>query len=791
MLGHDVHDVAAERVQAELEGDIQAGDRAQIQAAGQVQAHGHAAAVDDDQAGGILLEAETVWPHLDRHVGKCGQAVCFAETEVQCAVEFDKAEHVDFQLAKDAQEGGRVVQHDGLEGVSGFDGVTGQCHHHIQHAIADVFAGVQAAVAVEVFTRIKHAVAPVFAEVQHTVAVGVFTGSRPGAFTEVDGGQRKAGLYIGIEADDGLGSLPFELLDGAQRGRVKVQRQVELLGVLALVLPEAAIAGPVKLAVGKAGQAIAGVVVPGFDDLANVQREARTQVDLQRDVARLHDHPWHAIEANFVDRGPTGQVDTNAHPLQRNVGLGRDQQAQVKVLKHHTDGARVDIVRLVNAAIVVAVVKVTSRLAIHNGRYAHEGVGIVDANGHGGDDGLFTIGQGDLFTRALGEGHGSRHLQHATQVDLGIADLGLDDFFIKVDENHVVAARWQRKAGPVDLAVLVAVFAELKDAVAVGVFARIQAKVVVQVFTQIQNAVEVDVFGEILERRTFLEVDGWRTEQLQGQVHRRRRFRDQEGVDVDFNVAQLGRQHGLVDAHQPGAFDAGLRRHPHGRVLLKLRRHGEDHGLEDGKTKVDVVDFQTHRAFVDVIQDAILIQIRTVAVGTADARKTDQVGTTQGHGLDVDVDVIQVHPRHITDVVEQWAQATRIDLDVVNLAFTEGQRAAQVHKVGQRNFGQADVQTHHRRAIEVQRHRLVAGAHHMANVVGGGDLQSNRVDLGLAGCHAAVNRHGAEQLQPLTTGVVFERDVTAQNFQEITKAIGAQLVGGGLDGGHALDRVTE
>ncbi len=274
-------------------------------------------------------------------------------------------------------------------------------------------------------------------------------------------------------------------------------------------------------------------------------------------------------------------------------------------------------------------------------------------------------------------------MQHTAQVDLGIADFGLDDFFIEIDEDHVVAAGWQRKTGTVDLPVLVTVFAQLQNPVAIGVFARIQTKVVVQVFAQIQNTVEIDVLCEIFERRTFLEVDGWRAEQLQGQVHRGRRIRDQEGVDVDFHIKQLCRQNSLVNAHQPGTFNAGLRRHPHGRVLLQLRRHGEDHGLEDGKAEVHVVDFKAHCAGVDVVQDAVLVQVGTVAVRTADTSETFQVGTTQRHGLDVEVDVVQVYARHITDVVEQWAQATRIDLDVVDLALAESQRATQVHKVGQ------------------------------------------------------------------------------------------------------------
>ena len=93
-------------------------------------------------------------------------------------------------------------------------------------------------------------------------------------------------------------------------------------------------------------------------------------------------------------------------------------------------------------------------------------------------------------------------------------------------------------------------------------------------------------------------------------------------------------------------------------------------------------------------EDAIALHVVAGAVRPANAGKTYEVGTAQGHRLDVQVDVVQVSACEITDVAEQGAQATRIDLDVVNLALAEGQRSAQVHKVGQRNFSQADVQAH-------------------------------------------------------------------------------------------------
>ena len=59
------------------------------------------------------------------------------------------------------------------------------------------------------------------------------------------------------------------------------------------------------------------------------------------------------------------------------------------------------------------------------------------------------------------------------------------------------------------------------------------------------------------------------------------------------------------------------------------------------------------------------------------------------------------------------------------------------------------------------------------------------------GADVAVNRQGAEDAAPLGAVVVFERDVTAQNFQEITKAVGTQLIGRGLDGCHVCHRLAE
>ena len=177
------------------------------------------------------------------------------------------------------------------------------------------------------------------------------------------------------------------------------------------------------------------------------------------------------------------------------------------------------------------------------------------------------------------------------------------------------------------------------------------------------------------------------------------------------------------------------------------------------------------------------------AVGPANTGKAFQVGAAQRHRLHIQVDVVEVHAGDIADVIEQGAQATRIDLDVVNLALAESQRAAQVHKVGQRNLGQADVQAHDRRAVEVKGDRLFAGAHHMAFALG--DLGRQHGGVNHLAAHVPVDGQRAEQIEPLAAVVVLERDITAQDLQEVAKAISAQLISGRLDGGDVLDGVTK
>ena len=179
----------------------------------------------------------------------------------------------------------------------------------------------------------------------------------------------------------------------------------------------------------------------------------------------------HTHQADVIDLGLHRQIHAHVYARQVNHQLFGNDHAQVQVANGQAHGLGVDGVGLFDAAVVVAVVEVAARLAALNGRHTNETIGVVDAYGQGGDDGLRTVAQGDGFAALLGKGHGSRQLHKAGQVDLGVAHLGLDDFLGEVEEDHVVAAGRQGKAGAVYAPVLVAVFAQVKLAIVVAVFA--------------------------------------------------------------------------------------------------------------------------------------------------------------------------------------------------------------------------------------------------------------------------------------------------------------------------------
>ena len=136
----------------------------------------------------------------------------------------------------------------------------------------------------------------------------------------------------------------------------------------------------------------------------------------------------------------------------------------------------------------------------------------------------------------------------------------MDNLLIKIEENAVVAARRHHEAGSIDLAVLIAVFAQVEDAVVVFILTRIKNEVGVQILTLEQYAVTVGVFGVVFERRAELVIDGRRSKQLQRRVDDGSRLGNHEGIDVDLNIFSNYHHDARINAHQRGRLNAGLGR---------------------------------------------------------------------------------------------------------------------------------------------------------------------------------------------------------------------------------------
>ena len=412
------------------------------------------------------------------------------------------------------------------------------------------------------------------------------------------------------------------------------------------------------------------------------------------------------------------------------------------------DGLAVGAVPLVDAAVVVAVVEV----AMTADRNTEEGIRVVDAHGQRRDRGLLAIGQRHLLGATLGQGHGCRHLQEAGEVDLRVADLGLHDLLVEIDEDHVVAASRQREACCVDAAVLVTVLA------------------------RVDHAVAVLVLGVVPEGGAALEVDGRRAEQLQCCVDRSRGLAEHEGVDVDLNVFGPYFQDVFVHADQRGGPDAGL-----GGDELRIERPNARHevqqrGRHDGQAEVDVGHLQADRSLVHEVGDAVRRvgarragQVRAIAVRPADAGKTGQVGAAQGERPDLHVVHVaaQGGAGGLPDALQQRRQAAGVDADVVHLALAEGQRALQVQEVGHDDLRESDVQAHQFAALEIEPHWRAAG----------GDDQSAvgaRPDAG-------INRHRAQKaVHGLAAGVDLHCDVASQDAQQVAQTVHAKLVSAGL-----------
>ena len=144
-------------------------------------------------------------------------------------------------------------------------------------------------------------------------------------------------------------------------------------------------------------------LVPG---VAGVDAGAQARVQVQSQVLGIeHQALGHAHQADVIDLGLHRHVQAHVYACQVNHQLFGNDHAQVQVANGQAHGLGVDGVGLFDAAVVVAVVEVAARLTALNGRHANEPIGIVDAYGQGGDDGLRAVAQGDGFAALFGESH--------------------------------------------------------------------------------------------------------------------------------------------------------------------------------------------------------------------------------------------------------------------------------------------------------------------------------------------------------------------------------------------------
>ena len=444
------------------------------------------------------------------------------------------------------------------------------------------------------------------------------------------------------------------------------------------------------------------------DDLAQVELETRAQVDLDRDVLGLESHARNADQTDHVDRYSTGKIDADADALEPDHELLGDDQPDIEVFNRQAHCRGIDIrnVKRSDAAVVVVV----DPIATHT----HEGIGIGHADRHRGDDGLLAIGQRDRLGPPLGEGHRAVQLQEAADVDRCVADLGLDDLRIEVDEHRVAAARRQRETGQIHLAALVLVLGQVQHTVVVLVLASVEIAVEVDVFAVgVEHTVVVAVLGVVLEARADLVVDRRRPKQLDGRVDLGRPFFEQEGVDVDLNIFGDHRHHRRVDADQTGFLDRRLGREERRAEILQTGDGIQQLGLHHRQAEIDVVDHHADRVLVDAVEQAIGHakrpgQVLAIAVRAVDAGKAAEVGTAQRHRVDIDDQRVEVDACQLGDVVHHRPKAAHVDRDGEDFALAESQRTPQEQEVGHRDVGQADVQPHQLGALEVQVDRRAA-----------------------------------------------------------------------------------
>ncbi len=198
-LRHVVHDVLAEGVHGELEMHVQAGQIAQIEAGGQLQARGDAelaaAHADHQQAGGLRAETEILRADVDADIGEHRQALRLRQAEIEHAIGLHQIEQVQVGLAEHPQQLLVVHQHDGLGRIASIDGVA---------RIDDVIVRIVVAV-----DRQRHVA--------------------PGAPGEIDGDEAEGDA--GVVERDGAGHRITRIAGAEAGAQTGVEIQAQILGI--------------------------------------------------------------------------------------------------------------------------------------------------------------------------------------------------------------------------------------------------------------------------------------------------------------------------------------------------------------------------------------------------------------------------------------------------------------------------------------------------------------------------------------------------------------------------------
>ena len=90
--------------------------------------------------------------------------------------------------------------------------------------------------------------------------------------------------------------------------------------------------------------------------------------------------------------------------------------------------------------IVVIEIPLFFTIIINIRRRSNEAICIVDTNRQCRDRSFLSVGEGYLFTTLFGERHRCRKLYKTGKIYFSIANLGLDNFAVKVKNHRIIAA---------------------------------------------------------------------------------------------------------------------------------------------------------------------------------------------------------------------------------------------------------------------------------------------------------------------------------------------------------------